>query len=51
MNEGTVTLSREPQDVPDLMGDDAIRVVPFHASETLQWCFVDSAIQTTDNAY
>ena len=39
LNKGTVTLSREPQDVPDLMGDDTIRVVPFHASETLAWRF------------
>ena len=39
LNEGTVMLRREPQDMPDLMGDGNVRVVPFHAGETLAWRF------------
>ena len=39
LNEGTVSLQRQPLDVPELMGDDRIRVVPFHAGETLSWRF------------
>jgi len=33
LNEGTITLVREPGDVPDEIGG----VVPFHAGETLDW--------------
>ena len=47
LNEGTVTLRREAQDVPELMGDDTVRVVPFHASETLAWRFAGRTDQTT----
>ena len=39
LNEGTVTLNRQPQDLPELMGSDDIPVVPFHAGETLSWRF------------
>ena len=41
LNEGSVMLRREPQVVPEQMGDsnDAC-VVPFHAGETLTWRFV-----------
>ena len=49
LNEGTVALHREPQDVPDLMGDENVRVVPFHASETLAWRFAGRTDQTTDD--
>ena len=34
-NEGTVTLVREPVDVPDRIGN----LVPFHAGEMLGWRF------------
>ncbi len=47
LNEGTVTLRREAQDVPELMGDDNVHVVPFHASETLAWRFAGRTNQTT----
>ncbi len=39
LNEGTVKLRREPQDMPQLMGNDTVHVVPFHAGETLAWRF------------
>ena len=39
LNEGRVTLSRDAQAVPDLMQDDKVHVVPFHAGETLTWRF------------
>ena len=41
LNEGTVTLQREETIVPDVVGQGDIRVVPFHAGETLHWRFVD----------
>lgn len=41
LNEGTVTLKREETIVPDVVGQGDIRVVPFHAGETLRWRFVD----------
>jgi len=41
LNEGTVTLKREETIVPDVVGQRDIRVVPFHAGETLRWRFVD----------
>ncbi|KAA9011726.1 MULTISPECIES: dihydroorotase [Sphingobium] len=41
LNEGTVTLQREETIVPDVVGQGDIRVVPFHAGETLRWRFVD----------
>ena len=39
LNEGTVSLKRQPYSVPTLMSDDHVRVVPFHAGETLSWRF------------
>ncbi len=39
LNEGTVSLQRQPQNVPELMSDDHVRIVPFHAGETLRWRF------------
>ena len=40
LNEGSVTLRREPQVVPEQMGDsNKVCVVPFHAGETLAWRF------------
>ncbi len=39
LNEGTVSLRRQPQDVPGLMRDGDVQVVPFHAGETLAWRF------------
>ena len=33
LNQGTVTLERSGQEVPEKFGD----LVPFHAGETLRW--------------
>ncbi|WBO22224.1 dihydroorotase [Sphingomonas abietis] len=41
LNEGTVTLERSGTAVPDLIGEGATAVVPFHAGETLAWRVVD----------
>ncbi|THG38503.1 dihydroorotase [Sphingomonas olei] len=37
LNEGTITLERVDQTVPDRIGNDTESVVPFHAGETLGW--------------
>lgn len=37
LNEGTITLERVDQTVPDQIGNDTESVVPFHAGETLGW--------------
>jgi dihydroorotase len=37
LNEGTVTLERGAVSVPDVVGEGATAVVPFHAGETLEW--------------
>ena len=50
LNEGTVTMRRKPQDVPDLMSDDKLHVVPFHAGETLAWRFAGRTGQTRDDS-
>ena len=39
LNEGSVTLRRQPLELPELMGVDDIHVVPFHAGEALSWQF------------
>lgn len=39
LNEGTVALQRQALSVPDLLGDERVRIVPFHAGENLAWCF------------
>ncbi len=49
LNEGTVTLRRAPQQVPELMTGDGVRVVPFHATETLAWRFAGRGGQATDD--
>jgi dihydroorotase len=36
-NEGTVTLERTGQQVPDRIETDGIELVPFHAGEALAW--------------
>ena len=41
LNEGTVTLERIENDVPDRLGAGDIDLVPFHAGETLRWQFAD----------
>ncbi|WP_422025624.1 dihydroorotase [Pyruvatibacter mobilis] len=41
LNEGTITLERTGHAVPDVMEDADIRIVPFHAGETLAWRLVD----------
>ena len=41
LNEGTVTLQRADNDVPERMGFGDIDLVPFHAGQTLGWTFVD----------
>lgn len=40
LNEGTVTLERQENDVPDRLGVGEIELVPFHAGQTLKWTFV-----------
>jgi dihydroorotase len=37
LNEGTVTLERAEVRVPNCIESDGIKLVPFHAGETLQW--------------
>jgi dihydroorotase len=39
LNEGTVTLVREPVDVPGAIDAEGAALVPFHAGETLEWRF------------
>ena len=48
LNEGSVTLRREPQDVPELMGEEDLRVVPFHAGERLSWRFAGRSGRTAE---
>ena len=46
-NEGTVTLVREPQTVPDICGAGETAVVPYHAGERLAWRLAPAAPQRT----
>jgi dihydroorotase len=39
LNEGTVTLEREENEVPDRLGLGDIDLIPFHAGQTLNWTF------------
>ena len=39
LNEGTVTLERTENDVPDRLGLGDIDLIPFHAGQTLKWTF------------
>jgi dihydroorotase len=41
LNEGTITLERVGHAVPDVIEDADIRIVPFHAGETLAWRLLD----------
>jgi dihydroorotase len=41
LNEGTVTLRREPMDVPDALGLGDIELVPFLVGTTLPWSLAD----------
>ncbi len=41
LNEGAVTLERSDVVVPELLGDGATAVVPFHAGETIGWRVVE----------
>jgi dihydroorotase len=41
LNEGAVTLVRQPKIVPEICGSGDTAVVPYHAGETLGWCLVD----------
>jgi dihydroorotase len=40
LNEGTVTLERRDNEVPDRLGVGQIELVPFHAGKSLNWSFV-----------
>ncbi len=42
LNEGTVTLVREPTVVPERIAADGIAVVPYHAGTTLPWRIVEA---------
>ncbi len=50
LNEGVAVLRREPQEIPEVLGDERVSVVPFHASETLGWRFAGRAarLETAD---
>ena len=37
VNEGTITLRREHNPVPDSIQGDGFTLVPFHAGESLSW--------------
>ncbi|MCC5873703.1 MAG: dihydroorotase [Gammaproteobacteria bacterium] len=39
LNEGTVTLIRRPNVVPEVVASGSLRIRPFHAGETLAWTF------------
>ena len=39
LNEGTITLERTENDVPDRLGLGDIDLIPFHAGQTLNWTF------------
>ena len=39
MNDGQVTLRRQTQPIPELMTDQGIEIVPFHAGEEIGWVF------------
>ena len=41
LNEETVTLRRREQQVPDVVENEHLRIVPFHAGDTLRWSFED----------
>jgi dihydroorotase len=41
LNEGTVTLQRNEVAVPETIADGDIRIVPFHAGETIRWRLLD----------
>ncbi len=41
-NDETIALRREPLQVPAVVGDSQVTVVPFHAEETLAWRFVET---------
>ncbi len=41
LNEGTVTLRRDPTEVPDALGAGDIELVPFLAGKTLPWSVAD----------
>ena len=40
LNDGTVTLERIENDVPDRLGLRDIDLIPFHAGQTMHWTFV-----------
>ncbi len=42
LNDGQVTLRREAQTVPDVVGSEDLDLVPFHAGETLSWRYVEA---------
>ncbi len=39
LNEGTITLRRKPQSIPDTLTVPGIEIVPFHAGEDVGWVF------------
>ena len=41
LNETTVTLERRDTLVPDVIGEGATAVVPFHAGSTIKWCMAE----------
>jgi dihydroorotase len=45
LNEGTITLYREAQTVPEAIAQGDVCVVPFHAGETLAWRVLEGTNQ------
>lgn len=43
LNEGKITLEREPVQVPETVSGGETTLVPFHAGETLPWRIADAA--------
>jgi dihydroorotase len=50
LNEGTITLHRESQTVPETVTQGDVSVVPFHAGETLAWRAGERGERSADNA-
>ena len=42
LNEERITLTREPQSVPERISAGGTEIVPFHAGASLSWRFIDS---------
>lgn len=41
LNEGTITLKRQPTEIPETLNSGDIEIVPFHAGEIMDWTMVE----------